>query len=323
MFNTNLKLAKLYLSNDQFSDTEKVLVDLKKSCQNPDGTDDLGKGSSLIEVYCLEIRLCAGTSNHKRMKEVYPKTLNLKNAISHPRILGQIREEGGKMYMEEGNWTSAYNELYASFLAYQEAGDQRAKSTLKYLVVASLLALSQINPFSAKEANVYSEDKEIIAMVELRRALEATDLPKFERVLKDKRNHIEDEPFLIKYIAPLRKRMREQVKIMVYYLCSTFVSLIYSIVTREQVLLDITRPYSKVTFSFLVDELLMSKEEVEALLVEMILDYRLTDARIDQVKCCVIFNRQPYSLEDRELAELTKLTQTLSALSANKLCIST
>ena len=210
-FNTNLKLAKVYLANNQFPETEKVLLDLKASCQLPDGTDDLSKGTSLIEVYCLEIRLCALTMNRARMKEVYPKTLNLKNAISHPRILGQIREEGGKMYMAEGNWTDAYNELYAAFLAYQEAGDQQAKSTLKYLVVASLLALSKINPFSAKEANVYAEDKEIIAMVELRQALEATDLPKFERVLKDKRNRIQDEPFLVKYIEPLRKRMREQV----------------------------------------------------------------------------------------------------------------
>lgn len=210
-FNINLKLAKLYLATDQFNEAEKVLLDLKSSCRNPDGTDDLSKGTSLIEIYCIEIRLCAITSNLSRMKEVYPKTLNLKNAISHPRILGQIREEGGKMYMAEGNWMDAYNELYAAFLAYQEAGDLRAKSTLKYLVVASLLALSKINPFSAKEANVYAEDKEIIAMVDLRQALEATDLPKFERVLKDKRNRIQDEPFLVKYIEPLRKRMREQV----------------------------------------------------------------------------------------------------------------
>lgn len=221
-FNTNLKLAKVYLSNDQYTETEGVLATLKASCQHADGSDDLSKGSSLIEVYCLEIRLCALTGNRHRMQDVYPKTLNLKNAISHPRILGQIREEGGKMYMAEGNWAEAYNELYASFLAYQEAGDQRAKSTLKYLVVASLLALSKINPFSAKEANVYAEDKEIIAMVDLRQALEATDLPKFERVLKDKRNRIQDEPFLVKYIEPLRKRMREQV-CGVCVLCSLYV----------------------------------------------------------------------------------------------------
>jgi COP9 signalosome complex subunit 2 len=297
-FNTNLKLAKVYIATEKVQETEKVLLELKKCCQNPDGSDDTSKGTSLIEIYCLEIRLCATTSNHKRMKEIYPKTLNLRNAISHPRIRGQIREEGGKMHMSEGNWTEAYNELFASFLAYQEAGDQRAKSTLKYLVVASLLALSKINPFSAKEANVYAEDKEIIAMVELRQALEATDLPKFERVLKDKRNRIQDEPFLVKYIEPLRKRM------------------------REQVLLDITRPYNKVTFSFLVVELLMSQEEVEALLIEMILDHRLTDATVDQVKGCVIFNRLPPPMEDREMEQIMKLADMLSVVSS-KVCVAT
>jgi COP9 signalosome complex subunit 2 len=217
-FNTNLKLAKVYLENSRYSDAERLLTDLKLSCQKPDGSEDPSKSTNLVEVYCLEIRLCTATSDRARMKEVYPKTLNLRNAISHPRIMGLIREEGGKMYMADGNWSDAYNELFASFLAYQEAGDTRAKSCLKYLVLASMLALSKINPFAAKEANVYAEDREILAMSELRQCLEATDLPRFERILADKRNRITDEPFLMTYIGPLRKRMREKVYLSILFL---------------------------------------------------------------------------------------------------------
>lgn len=215
-FNTNLKLGKIYLDNQRYSDTEIILSDLKKSCMKADGTEDQSKSTNLIEVYCLEIRLCTATSDRSRLKEVYPKTLNLRTAISHPRIMGMIREEGGKMNMAEGNWGEAYNELFAAFLAYQEAGDIRAKSCLKYLVLASMLALSKINPFAAKETNVYAEDREILAMSELRQCLEATDLPKFERILSDKRNRITDEPFLMSYISPLRKRMREQVSCYIF-----------------------------------------------------------------------------------------------------------
>lgn len=32
---------------------------------------------------------------------------------------GLIREEGGKMYMSEGQWIDAYNELYEAFRNYQ------------------------------------------------------------------------------------------------------------------------------------------------------------------------------------------------------------
>lgn len=286
-FNTNLKLARLYLEGKHFQDAERLISDLKKSCQRPDGTDDVSKGTSLLEVYSLEIQLCTLTLNRMRMRDVYPKTLKLNSAISDPRIMGVIREEGGKMYMAEENWIGAYNEFYEAFIAYQEAGNSRAKDCLKYVVLASILSLSDINPFSAREAKVYAEDREILAMSELRTCLEDVDLPKFERVLKDKRNRILDEPYLMKYIQPLRKRM------------------------REQVLLSITRPYSKVTFEFLVDELLIPREEVEALLVEMVLDKRIA-GQIDQLNSCLVLERsesasQGISDHSREYMRLADL----------------
>ena len=85
--------------------------------------------------------------------------------------------------------------------------------------------------------------------------------------------------------------------------------------------MDVTRPYSKVTFDFLVSELIMPQPEVESLLVEMILDCRL-DAAIDQVRGCVLFNRVPQSSEDRELESLGRLAEVLTAASS-RLCIST
>lgn len=83
-------------------------------------------------------------------------------------------------------------------------------------------------------------------------------------------------------------------------------------------MLDITRPYSKVTFEFLVNELLMPQPEVESLLVEMILDRRL-DATIDQVREVVLFDRSPPSTADRELEKLARLADVLT-LASSKLC---
>jgi COP9 signalosome complex subunit 2 len=210
-FTTNIKLARIYLDTQRLNDVERILHLLKQSCQLPDGSDDLNKGTYLLEIYCLDIQLCSLTNNAARMKLIYPKTLNLNAAVADPRIMGVIREEGGKMYMSQGQWTEAYNELYESFRAYQEAGNPRAKSCLKYVVLASMLSLSNINPFAAREAKVFAEDPEIIAMSDLRQSLEANDLKRFERILKNKNNKILDEPFLMKYIHPLRRRMREQV----------------------------------------------------------------------------------------------------------------
>ena len=176
-FNTNQKLAKLYLHAKKLAKVEEIISVLKQvfhfhhnpkfnqkvptltlmstqSCQHPDGSDDLTKGTHLLEVYCLEIQLCAGTKNASRMRMIYPKTLNLNAAVADPRIMGVIREEGGKMYMSESNWDGAYNEFYEAFRAYQEAGNSRARDCLKYVVLASMLALTDVNPFAAREAKV-------------------------------------------------------------------------------------------------------------------------------------------------------------------------
>jgi len=264
-FNTNLRLAKLHMDLQRIPEVERLLTLLKVSCQLPDGSDDVKtKGSNLLEVYCLEIQLCTLTNNTVRMRQVYPKTVHLNAAVVDPRIMGVIREEGGKMHMGEGDWDLAYDQLYEAFRNFQEAGNTpRAKTCLKYVVLASMLALTSINPLNAREARVFADDREVVAMSDLRQSLEANDLSKFERVLQNKQNHIIDEPVIMKYISPLRRRM------------------------REQVLLNITRPYSKATLQFLGRELSLSLQEVEALLVDMILDGKLL-AQIDQINGHVI-----------------------------------
>lgn len=256
-FNTYLKLAKLNLEQEKYTEVDEMIGVLKLSCQRPDGSDDPSLGSILLEVYSLEIQLCSRTRNGVRMRAVYPRTLHLNAAVADPRIMGVIREEGGKMQMAEGNWEDAYNEFYEAFRNYQEAGYSRARDLLKYVVLASMLCLSGINPFAAREAMVYSEDREIVAMRDLRLSLEANDLQRFERTVRSEQNRILDEPFLMTYIQPLRRRM------------------------REQVLINLVRPYRKVSLSFLARELSLGEEEIEGMLVEMILDERIR-AHIDQ-----------------------------------------
>ena len=45
--------------------------------------------------------------------------------------------------------------------AYRCTGNPRAKDALKYVVLANMLALSDINPFAAQEAIAFQEEKEV------------------------------------------------------------------------------------------------------------------------------------------------------------------
>ena len=63
-----------------------------------------------------------------------------------------------------------------SFKNYLDSGNTRAKSVLKYVILASMLSASAINYADTIEAKVYADDSEIIAMINLRGAFEKNDI---------------------------------------------------------------------------------------------------------------------------------------------------
>merc|ERR1719487_73944 len=230
---------------------------LHKTCQKPDGTDDVSKGSHLLEVYALEIQMCALTKNSIRMKEIYPKTINLTSAIADPRNIAVIRESGGKMFMSEKKWEAAYNEFFEGFKNYQETGNStRAKTMLKYVVLANMLALSSINPFDSREAKVYQDDPEISAMASLRTAYEQNDIASIDKLLTNPSYKILSDVFIKTYLQDLLRNI------------------------RLQVLQNIIKPYRCISLDFLAKEINVPSEEVVSLLVQLILDEKIT-ARID------------------------------------------
>lgn len=67
------------------------------------------------------------------MQQLYHKALAIKSAIPHPRIMGIIRECGGKMHMAERQWAEAATDFFEAFKNYDEAGNQRRIQCLKYV----------------------------------------------------------------------------------------------------------------------------------------------------------------------------------------------
>lgn len=65
---TNIKLARLWLDNKHYSQLTDKLRELHKACQREDGSDDPSKGTYALEVYAIEILMCADTKNNKRLK---------------------------------------------------------------------------------------------------------------------------------------------------------------------------------------------------------------------------------------------------------------
>lgn len=255
---TNLKLAKLWLDRKEYSRLNKILRELHVSCQKDDGSNDQAKGTQLLEIYALEIQMHTETKNSKKLKELYHQTLSVKSAIPHPRIMGVIRECGGKMHMSEKEWDAAQTDFFESFRNYDEAGSPQRIQVLKYLVLANMLMESQINPFDSQETKPYKNDPQITAMTDLVSAYQRKEIKEFEKILRNNRTTIMDDPFIRTYIDDVLRNI------------------------RTQVLITLIKSYTRIEIGFVSTQLNIPSEDVEELLVALILDKRIA-GRIDQV----------------------------------------
>ncbi|OZJ05588.1 COP9 signalosome complex subunit 2 [Bifiguratus adelaidae] len=283
---TNLKLAKLWLDRKEYSRLNKILKQLHASCQRDDGTDDQRKGTHLLEIFALEIQMYTETRNNKKLKALYQQSLHVKSAIPHPRIMGVIRECGGKMHMGEKEWDKAQTDFFESFKNYDEAGSPQRIQVLKYLVLANMLTNSEINPFDSQETKPYKNDPQILAMTNLVNAYQRREIKEFEKILHDNHATIMDDAFIRTYIDDVLKNI------------------------RTQVLLKLIRPYSRIEIAFAAKQLNIPAHEVERLLIGLILDQRIS-GRIDQINQRLELDRPQVSSSNRTLCStLSSSTDT-------------
>jgi COP9 signalosome complex subunit 2 len=257
-FSTKKKLGVLYLEKKDYAKALSITKELHRMCQ-VNGEDDIGSKSEwLLEMYSLEIQICNAMNDSDRVKGIFAKTAALSNAIRDPRTMGILHESGGKMYMKEKNWTEAYNQFFNGFKNYQETGDPRAQTCLKYVVLANMLSSSDINPFDSREAKAYQDYPQVRAVIELRKAYEDGDAKLFERSLRNTDANLMEDEFLVPFIEPLMLEI------------------------RSKVLRKMVKPYKSVRLNFISRHLNVPDEEVEAIIMRLIMDGMLV-GKIDQI----------------------------------------
>ena len=253
---TNIKLAKLLLDRKDYPGVTKKLRELQKACQREDGSDDPSKGTYSLEIYALEIQMYAETRNNKQLKVLYQKALKVRSAVPHPKIMGIIRECGGKMHMSEENWKDAQSDFFESFRNYDEAGSLQRIQVLKYLLLTTMLMKSDINPFDSQETKPYRNDPRIAAMTDLVEAFQRDDMDRYASVLKKNQDILAD-PFIAENIDEVTRNMRT--KAVVKHIA----------------------PYTRMKLSWIARQLSISEGEVQDILGFLIVDGKIR-GRIDQ-----------------------------------------
>lgn len=253
---TNVKLAKLLLDRKDYGALLKKLRELHKACQTEDGSDDASKGTYLLEIYTLEIQMHAETKNNKQLKAVYQRAIRVKSAVPHPRIMGIIRECGGKMHMSEENWKEAQSDFFESFRNYDEAGSLQRIQVLKYLLLTTMLMKSDINPFDSQETKPYKSDPRISAMTDLVDAYQRDDVHGYEKTLQKNQDLFED-PFIAENIDEVTRNM------------------------RTKGVVKLIAPYTRMKLSSLAKSLNISEPEIQDILGFLIIDGKIK-GRVNQ-----------------------------------------
>jgi len=253
---TNIKLVRLLIDRKEYTSVTRKLGELHKACQRDDGTDDPNKGTYSLEIYALEIQMHAATKNNKQLKQLYERALQVRSAVPHPKVMGIIRECGGKMHMSEENWDEAQKDFFESFRNYDEAGSLQRFQVLKYLLLATMLMKSTISPFDSQETKPYRSDPRITAMTELVDAFQRDDIHAYQSVLQ-KNKDILDDSFIAENIDEVTRSM------------------------RIKGVVKIIAPYTKMRLGWIAKALKISEVEVRDILSFLIMDHKI-QGRIDQ-----------------------------------------
>ena len=110
------------------------------------------------------------------MKSIFRLSQNFASTIEDPRVIGIIMECGGKMYMAEKKWQQALEQFQGSFKSLVECGSSRARTLLKYMILASLLSKAEFDVLSTQEAKIFASDPEIIGMTNLKTGFNNNDI---------------------------------------------------------------------------------------------------------------------------------------------------
>lgn len=265
-FKANLKYGQLLYEMNETDKLQKVLKDVLLINQGNDNGTTGSSSTQTMEIYALQIQLYSRQKDHKRLRETFRKAMTVRGGIPHPRTLALMQELGGKMHMAAREYEAAGKTFFQAFKSYDEAGDPSRLRCLKYLVMASMLHASSINPFDSQEARPYRDDPEILAMTNLVQAFHNNEIQTFEKILRQNQGRIMEDEFIREHIEDLLRTI------------------------RTQVLRRVIQPYKRISLKAIAHELNdIPVSDVESLLVGLILD-DLLDGRIDKVENILIKN---------------------------------
>lgn len=123
---------------------------------------------SLEFLMCDEIQETSRKLEVEHILETIANDSNFRVFAHDSEVMGRIYEISAKKLMSEAKWKLAVPALQQSMDYLFEIGSLRAKTLLKYQLLCSMIAKTDINIFLGQlEDNIYKCDPEILTLLSL------------------------------------------------------------------------------------------------------------------------------------------------------------
>jgi len=255
-----LKKARAFLNLKNWGQLKQVLRKITQSLI------EQNKRDQLLDVYALEIQMYMALKDKVGVQSVYDKAKKIvendKGILSTK--LAIFNYCGGKILMEDRQFTDAYKKLYEAFEYFVESGSDLSVPCLKYMLMANMLSTTdKVNPFADKSAQPFQQNKSIKPLSDLLDAYDKKDIKNFEEILRLHPAEITEDEFLNQFIQEILTKV------------------------RIEVIKDKIKPYTSIRLGYLARNLNITSKEVEGLIVRLILDGEIF-AKVDQIKQVMI-----------------------------------
>lgn len=160
--------------------------------------------------------------------------------------------------MSEKKWEEALKQFWDGFVSLVDSGHPRAVTVLKYVILTQLLSQSNTEYLTQREAKIFAQDPQIIAMIDLKDGVFENDIQKILKVIGDKKINLLSDPLIAQYLNELLRSV------------------------RLKALESVCAPYKAVKLEFLCKAMDVDLLEMRSLLAELILEERI-QGQMDQV----------------------------------------
>lgn len=275
----NMNKLKNLLEEKKLLECYPLISSIKEKLKN---SSESIRNSFSLEVIAAEIEYYSQQPKLDLVKlnQLHCKSSTITSAVTHPRIMGIIRECGATVQFYRGNYEKARLEYYECFKNYDEAGSSSKKKILKYLTLCSLLTENEVNPFESQETQSYSQLPEYFNLISLIKAYDELNLPSFNQIRdnmkQDNDELVNDEIFVYASTQILRN-------------------------LKSKILVNYLKSYKTIKFEFLTRKLEITQNELEDILIQLANLGKISKVKLDFINDYIETEETPVHYHNRSI----------------------